>query len=341
MPKLSLGQIENLWIHNGGTPGWAPLMAGIALAESGGTTGALNNTPATGDYSVGLWQINYYNGLRSGRTASYGSPTALLASGTLQAKAAISLFGNGAGSSNWQNDHVWNQWQAAGFPQKPNTTTVTGWIKAAGVGGTTTGKVGSPGNAGPTGTATANPTNPTYGQTSHLDATPCLIQFPGVAGLGATCILSRQQAKQLGGGLLVVAGGAVLIFGIALLASSALSSSKLAKQVTGAASNLPGPVGTAAKAVQATGGKSRSGNGNRSQKRQQRSDDRDESQFESTTALRERVARENAQRTKDQRQSAYNRSRGYEKPRNTEDVPFGPQDRIGVTRERRPTASRR
>ncbi len=79
----------------------APIMAAIALAESGGRTNALNNNPSTGDYSVGLWQINYFGNLLPGRTSEYGSPAFLSANPSAQAKAAISLAGNGSGLSNW------------------------------------------------------------------------------------------------------------------------------------------------------------------------------------------------------------------------------------------------
>jgi len=76
-------------------------MAAIALAESGGRTDVINDTPATRDYSVGLWQINYYGSLRAGRTASYGSPETLQGDPNAQAKAAIKLSGNGRNFTPW------------------------------------------------------------------------------------------------------------------------------------------------------------------------------------------------------------------------------------------------
>ena len=101
---LNFNQVQALWIANGGDPKWAPTMAAIAAAESGGTTNNLNNNPGTGDYSVGLWQINYFGGLASSRTASYGNPQALAQDPNAQAKAAIALFNNGKGWANWQAD---------------------------------------------------------------------------------------------------------------------------------------------------------------------------------------------------------------------------------------------
>jgi hypothetical protein len=101
---LTNAEIQQLWIANGGDPLWAPTMAAVAYAESGGVTNNLNNNPATGDYSVGLWQINYFGGLLPGRTAKYGAPASLAADPNAQAKAAISLLGGGAGISNWAGD---------------------------------------------------------------------------------------------------------------------------------------------------------------------------------------------------------------------------------------------
>jgi hypothetical protein len=101
LSQLSFSQIEQLWVSNGGSQMLAPIMAAIAMAESGGNTDALNNNPSTGDYSVGLWQINYYSNLLGPRTQKYGSPSNLQSDPNLQAKAAIDLAGNGSGLGNW------------------------------------------------------------------------------------------------------------------------------------------------------------------------------------------------------------------------------------------------
>jgi hypothetical protein len=111
-------QIEALWVQAGGPKDAAPLMAAIAIAESGGNTDALNNNPATKDYSVGLWQINYYNGLYSDRTARYGPPQALYGDTTVaamaNARAAVNLYDGGKGIGNWQGDPAYAAYQANG-----------------------------------------------------------------------------------------------------------------------------------------------------------------------------------------------------------------------------------
>jgi hypothetical protein len=108
MATLSFDQLEQLWTGAGGAPQWAPTAAGIALAESSGNPNALNNNPSTGDYSVGLWQINYFGSLAPTRTAAYGPPSQLLGDPEAQAAAAVNLSGNGANWSPWASDPVGN-----------------------------------------------------------------------------------------------------------------------------------------------------------------------------------------------------------------------------------------
>lgn len=52
MTTYSYAQLEGLWIAQGGSKALAPVMAAIALAESGGNPDAENPSGATG-----LWQI--------------------------------------------------------------------------------------------------------------------------------------------------------------------------------------------------------------------------------------------------------------------------------------------
>lgn len=59
MATLTYSQLEGAWIKAGGSSSLAPLMAAIALAESGGRTDALNPTDNGGrQSSFGLWQIS-------------------------------------------------------------------------------------------------------------------------------------------------------------------------------------------------------------------------------------------------------------------------------------------
>jgi hypothetical protein len=189
---LSYQQIENLWIQNGGPPSAAPIMAAIAEAESGGNTQSLNNTPSTGDYSVGLWQINYFDGMLAGRTAEYGSPSQLQADPNLQAKAAISLYGGGGGLSNWTT------YTSGAYKKYLNGANASA-ASAINGGGQLGGYSGNP--PGQTGCAAGS-------QGISLSAGP--ISFG--TGIGNAC-----QIKALTGGLLIGLGGAVMIVGGVLI----------------------------------------------------------------------------------------------------------------------------
>lgn len=101
--KMTYAQLRALWIEAGGNPDLASTMAAVALAESGGKVGNLNNDPKTQDYSAGLWQINYYGNLLGPRTKAFGSPQKLLSDPLANAKAAVAIAGSdGSGiESNW------------------------------------------------------------------------------------------------------------------------------------------------------------------------------------------------------------------------------------------------
>jgi hypothetical protein len=250
-------------------------MAGIAIAESGGDTMALNANPQTKDYSVGLWQINYYGPLGPSRTARFGSPDQLSIHPTKQAQAAISLAGkNGAGiSSAWGGggnltnaDPVYREWAAAGYPKHPTTAQVTKWLHNVNRG---TGFYQSPGTysngvfSGPnsnvaiSGTSTAA-TTARQGQTGAIG--PQGVQ--GVAGAsngsgansaagGHGCsgsdyainilglhVLDGCQRKAIVSGLITAGGSIIFVGGLIVLAAS-LGSTPAAKAAARAAKVLP------------------------------------------------------------------------------------------------------
>lgn len=277
--QLSFSQIESLWINNGGSPGWAPLMAGIAIAESGGNTLALNNNPNTGDYSVGLWQINYFGSLLGPRSAEFGNPSQLQNSPNAQAKAAVSLFGsNGAGIGNWKGDPAYNAWVAAGMPQQPSASSVLGWLSKAGFSAA----------AGGAGTTFSGPS--AAGQPGT-----CSSKGNGIGAFGVN-IGTACQLKALTGGLLIGIGGVALLTGAVLIASYGLSQTKLGKQATAAVTGSVGVVGRTAGAV--AGAPARIGTA-----RQARSD---EVQYQRYEANRDEINRRNrAYRARQRREEAY------------------------------------
>lgn len=195
--KLTYAQIEGVWIQAGGDPKLAPLMAAIAMAESGGHPFEINDTPSTGDYSVGLWQINYYNGLAQSRTAAFGTPEALRRDPLAQARAAISL-------SKSQGLSAWTTYTRGTYQQ----------FLQGNVPPDTTGHYGS--GSGATGSTT------TAGNVLGATVDPnCLIPYPTVSssvGIGSGgCLITRDQARKLLGGMIMVAGGGIMAMGVLLL----------------------------------------------------------------------------------------------------------------------------
>ena len=168
----------------------------IGLAESGGDPNVLNNTPATGDYSIGAWQINYFGNLYPERTAKYGPPEQLRGNLTAQAKAAFDLSAGGTNYRPWQSDFN-NGSYARNLPVAQEAV-------AAFNGGA----------------STDLPTNPTA--TLVASSQDCLLKFPGfnlpvVGTTGDFCILGRQEGKHILGGLLLVAGVGIAALGVVML----------------------------------------------------------------------------------------------------------------------------
>lgn len=91
---LSPADVRALWINNGGNPSKADIAVAIVFSSENpaGNAGLVNDTPATGDYSIGLWQINYL-------AWNFGPADAFAADPNAQARAAIAMSQNG---TNWQ-----------------------------------------------------------------------------------------------------------------------------------------------------------------------------------------------------------------------------------------------
>lgn len=129
--KLTYAQLQTLWTSNGGSKALAPIMAAIAMAESGGRTDAMNTRAP--DYSVGLWQINYFGAMMPGRTKAYGSPAQLISDPNRQAKAAISILkGQGLGAWSTYTNGAYRKY-AAGTASSPlpNLSGLGGAVPAA------------------------------------------------------------------------------------------------------------------------------------------------------------------------------------------------------------------
>jgi Lysozyme like domain len=97
-PTYTQGQLQQLWIQAGGNPAYSLIASAIAMAESSGRSGAIDND-SNGTQDQGLWQINSSHGL-----SNMFNPLA-------NARAAISISSNG---TNWE---PWVTYQTGAYEQ--------------------------------------------------------------------------------------------------------------------------------------------------------------------------------------------------------------------------------
>jgi len=132
MAKYNFKQLENLWTRNGGEKKLAPVMAAIALAESGGYTQA-HHTNSDGTVDQGLWQINSSNyKLYKGHNI-YGVNE--------NTKVAIRLANGGKGLGNWTTYTSGAYLKHTPSNQKGAVLAATHTISKSGGGGVTGGIV--------------------------------------------------------------------------------------------------------------------------------------------------------------------------------------------------------
>lgn len=106
MPKLSIAEIYDAALSAGFTPQQATTWTAIAMAESGGRTGALN---AKGEHSMGLWQINVASdGNRGTKYGDLNDPRA-------NARAAYAISHQGTDMRPWTTTHNSHKGTAADY----------------------------------------------------------------------------------------------------------------------------------------------------------------------------------------------------------------------------------
>lgn len=213
-------------------------MTALGISESGGDPNVINNTPATGDYSVGAFQINYYGDLAPSRTAQFGPPSQLVGNIDKQAKAAFVLSGGGANFNPWKSDYSNGSYYQ-------NLPAATEAVNAFNGGAVAPLAQGSPGSG--------------VTLMSTVNSGRCLISFPsltlpsqslplvgnvGGGDIGGGCMLSLSQAKHIGGGLLMIAGVLVAIVGIVMIVKEETNPQKALGSLVGNGSQQVNPAKT-------------------------------------------------------------------------------------------------
>lgn len=195
MAKLSYSQLEGLWIKAGGDKSLAPLMAAIALAESGGNPNADNTRDNGGKQSsYGLWQIS---------TGTHSPPSPNWADPLTNAKLAVGKYkSQGLGAWGTYTSGAYKQHLANGVP--PSDPGITGALATGGG-------------------ASVSPV-------STVDAS-CAWSFHFPVA-GTTCLASKTMVRQ--GLSILITGTAVVIglVGITLLVGYGITKSSTVNDVT-------------------------------------------------------------------------------------------------------------
>ena len=197
--RYNFHQLEQLWTSNGGDKSLAPVMAGIALAESGGNPQA-KHTNSNGTIDQGLWQINSSNiGLYRGKNVY--NPN-------VNVHAAIQLANHGNGLKNWTTYQT-----GAYLKHIPKNQRKWAWLGV-----------------------TFNPNNPKTkspgGKSGALDGVVSAVEHPirsvqqgtnAVTGAVTHAILSPVEkglawfGKEVGFALLIMGGGGLILLGLLLI----------------------------------------------------------------------------------------------------------------------------
>jgi Lysozyme like domain len=201
--QYSNAQIQSLWVQAGGNPQAAAIAAAIAIHESGGNTTATcvnggSGCSCNGCVDRGLWQIDSVHGAQS----TY-DPMG-------NARAAVSISGNGTNWSAWGNDY--NIVTSQGVPpyNPDNSAPINATNAAAGQGAITTALTWNP-------NTWLNPFNWFGGLFSGNDPIDAYI---GKTIQGLVIAILNPVINAVAGIGGVLAGGTMVLFGVFVVVSN-------------------------------------------------------------------------------------------------------------------------
>jgi hypothetical protein len=206
MATLNFQQLEQLWIDNGGSTAYAPLMAAIAMAESGGNTTALNPNDNNGKQSsFGLWQIS---------TGTHNPPAQNWSDPNVNAQLAAAKFRS-------QGLGAWGTYTSGAYKQYLNSNAASPLQPA------------TVSNAAPVSEATlvSTKTSSAAQQSGALTSEGCMFGVPQVGGqqvpilgslpgvgnwfrvpsVGGQCLMSKSSFRKGVGAMLLGVGGIVML----------------------------------------------------------------------------------------------------------------------------------
>lgn len=221
-PSATVTQVAN-WAYGAGFRGNALALAtAVGMAESTGNATVINDNPKTQDYSVGVWQINYFGSLYNGRSAQFGPPSSLQ-NGPSNAAAAYSVSNGGTNFTPWSTfkngaylyylpQAIVAANQVQGGNSKVTTASVTSFAQSQG------GPTAATSTAGGTaGTSTSG--SPYVPAHTGADIPACAGQ-PDIFSIDVkvtTLTLTACTAQKLLGATYIVGGGLLCLGGVVLM----------------------------------------------------------------------------------------------------------------------------
>jgi Lysozyme like domain len=220
--KYTYAQLEGLWINNGGPASVAPIAAAIALAESGGCSTALNPTDNGGrQSSFGLWQIS--NGTHTPPVNNIYDPN-------VNAMQAVGKYQGGGGFG------AWGTYNSGAYkPFMSGSTTPDTSVP----GGSQSNPLGS-GSSTPGQGNVSGSSDPTCAWGIH-GGVPVLSSIPLIGNIYKldVCFVRKTTVRHVMGGLILVAGGLVVLPGLVLVLAYGFRASGAARAVTQVISVMP------------------------------------------------------------------------------------------------------
>jgi hypothetical protein len=163
--------------------------------DPSGNVGIVNNTPSTGDYSVGIWEVNYLGALMSARTKLFGDPKSLSGSLPAQANAAYQISAAGT------NFTPWTTYTSGCY---------TAHVPAATVSAT---KVSAMSSAQRTNLLSTLSTTPSTSASTQATDTGIVSDLDGKSELSAI----ESWGRPVGGYAMIVAGALLMLVSVAIV----------------------------------------------------------------------------------------------------------------------------
>lgn len=216
---LTYQQLQQLWVQNGGNVAYAPLMAAIGLAESGGNPTSLNPTDNNGKQSsFGIWQIS--NGTHNPPSPNWSDPN-------VNAQLAVQKF-------NSQGLGAWGTYTSGAYRKYYDPTNAIGGIATPLNAGSNVANSSEPATTGAATAVLTSDQTSAANSSGALTSEGCAFNLPTVGGqkvpglsalpgignwfklpsVGGQCLVSKSTVRRIIGGMVLTGGAFIMLAGL-------------------------------------------------------------------------------------------------------------------------------